>query len=87
MFTSRHDEEFMPHHHELATEKYWNESVETEIKELTLQKNREASRAFLQFVGAVAIFSVTVLAVQQMPNWLPFVASYFEQSSIPEVFN
>jgi hypothetical protein len=77
----------MPHHQELATEKYWNESVEAEIKELTLEKNREANRAFLQFVGAVAIFSVTVLAVQQMPNWLPVVSSLFEQSGVPGAFN
>jgi len=74
----------MPHYHELSTETYWTQSVEKEIKELTRQRNRNAIRAFTQFVFAVAVFSITVLAVQEMPNWWPVMTSFMEQNGITE---
>ena len=77
----------MTHYQQLTTEKYWNESVQAEIKELTREKNRNKIRAFCLFVFAAAVFSITVFAVQQMPNWLPIVGEFMEQTGIIETLS
>ena len=70
----------MSHHKELSTEKYWNESVQKEIKELLQQKKRESIQAFSQFVFSVAVFSMTVITVNQWPNWFSAVAAFMKPS-------
>ncbi len=74
----------MTHYHQLSTTKYYHEAVKTEIKEIRRQKNRDATRAFGQFLFALAVFAGTFYAVQQMPNWMPVVTAFLEERGVTE---
>jgi len=76
----------MTHYHELSTTKYYREAVNQEIKQIRRQKNRDAVRAFGQFLFALAVFGGTFYAVQQMPQWLPVVTAYLDQQGVMETF-
>ena len=67
----------MPYH-ELSSEKYWQESVKQEIKQLRHQKNRETLQSFrnLLFAGIVAVG--VGYAVHTMPLWIPSVFGFLE---------
>ncbi len=74
----------MTHYQPLSTTKYYHETVKAEIKQIRQQKNRDAVRAFGQFLFALAAFGGTFYAVQQMPNWMPVVTAYLEQHGVIE---
>ena len=63
---------------QLHTEKYWQESVNQEIKLLRVQKNREARQALRNFLAAIAVTILVGYALQTMPTWLPSVVSSLE---------
>lgn len=77
----------MSHHQELATEKYWNETVQKEIAALKREKNKNAIRAFAQFIAALAFILLMAVGVQQIPNWLPALTAFVEQSGIAEAYH
>ena len=63
---------------QLDTEKYWQESVNHEMKLLRLEKNREAFQALRNFLAAVVVTVFVGYAIQTLPTWLPAVVSFLE---------
>ena len=76
----------MTNYQQLSSQKYYHAAVRQEIKELRREKNRQAVRAFGQFLFALVVFLFTVSAVHQMPVWLPMVTEFLEQNGITETF-
>lgn len=74
----------MTHFHSLSTEKYYYDSVQQEYIELRQLKNREAIQSFMQFLFALVVFVFTMVAVWQMPVWLPIVTNGMEQLGMSE---
>ena len=67
----------MPYH-ELSSEKYWQESVKQEIKQLRSQKNREAFQAFRNILFAGIVTVGVVYAIHTMPLWISTVFEFLE---------
>ena len=80
-------EDPMTHYQSLSSEKYYHESLVAEVKEIRKQKNRDAARAFMQFLFVLAVMFGVWFAIQQMPNWLPTVTAYMDQAGITEVLH
>lgn len=77
----------MTHYRQLSSEKYYHESVIQEIKEIRRQKNRDAVRAFMQFLFAAGVIVFSGYAINQMPQWLPTVSAFMEQYGITETLH
>ena len=74
----------MTHYQQLSTTKYYHDSVRQEIKQIRRQKNRDAIRAFGQFIFVLVVFAGTFYAVQQLPNWMPVVTAFLEDRGVTE---
>jgi len=68
----------------LQTEKYWNACVQSEIKQIRREKNRQAVGTFMQFCFVAIVMAGALYALNTMPAWLPAVADFMEQSGITE---
>ena len=67
----------MPYH-ELSSEKYWQESVNQEIKQLRAQKNREAFQTFRNILFAGIVTVGVGYAIHTMPLWISTVFELME---------
>ncbi len=74
----------MTHYQRLSSEKYYYDTVLEEVKGIRRQKNRDALRAFAQFLFALGMIFFTLFAIEQMPNWMPTVTAYMDQYGVTE---
>lgn len=69
---------------QLSTEKYWESSVECELKALRRQRNNKAFQAFFQFLFVLAVAVGCWVALQTMPTWIPPVTEFMDANGITE---
>ncbi len=75
----------MTHYQSLSTTKYYNDAIQQENNVIRRQKNRDAIRAFTQFIFALGVFATTWYAIEQMPNWLPVVQTFMDEKGVTAV--
>lgn len=68
----------------LSTEKYYYASLKKEVKAFRKKRNKDAVKAFTQFLFVLVVMALTFVAVQMMPEWLPVVSAWMEQSGVIE---
>ena len=73
-------------YHELTTQKIWEEKALQEYRAIRRQKGRDAVQNVIHFLYAILIMLATYWAIITMPEWLPLLTEYVQETGLVERF-
>jgi hypothetical protein len=72
----------MTDYHQLSTEKYVQEAQAKEVKQIRTAMAKQSERSLMLFCFALVTFLLAMLAVFQMPTWMPAISDWLQEIGV-----